>query len=119
MDLLPAVGGILPGTEGIVEVAVTGVTTAFATTAWRGAEAAPCIWVRALTGDGTAIWVDTTAMTGAETGARAGVGTWTDEGSEAETRSGVELVAAAAAETWGTDLADTGDKAGAGAETCI
>lgn len=117
--MLPAVGGTSPGTEGIVEVAVTGVTTAFATTAWRGAEAAPCIWVRALAGDGTAIWVDTTAMTGAETGARAGVGTWTDEGSEAETGNGVELVDAAATETWGSGLADTGDRAGRGTEPCI
>lgn len=93
---------------------MTDVTTAFATTVRRGAEAAPCIWVTALAGDGTAIWVDTTAVTGAETGARAGVGTWTDDGSEAETGNGVELVDAAATETWGSGLTSTGDKAGRG-----
>lgn len=66
------------------------------------------IWVGALARDGTAIWVDTTAITGAETGARAGVGTWTGEGREAETGIWVLL-----------DKPETGAKAGAGAVTCI
>lgn len=35
--------GTLPGTEGVVEVAVTGVTTAFATAAWRGT--GPVAWI--------------------------------------------------------------------------
>lgn len=53
-------------------------------------------------------------MTGAETGARAGVGTWTGEGREAETGIWAELVAA----TWAAALTETGAKAGAGAVTC-
>lgn len=65
------------------------------------------------------MWVDTTAMMGAETGARAGVGTWTGEGREAETGIGTELgLAAAAGASWGTALIGTGDKAGGGAVGC-
>lgn len=77
------------------------------------------ICVRALAGDGTAIGVDTMAMTGAETGASAGVGNVTAEGREAEAWIWDELAAAAvaaAAATWTGDLTETGDKAGAGAE---
>lgn len=58
--------------------------------------------------DGPAIWVDTTAMTGAETGARAGVGTWTGEGRDAETGIWAEL-----------EGPEMGAKAGAGAATGI
>lgn len=47
--------------------------------------------------EGIAIWVDTTAMTGAETGARAGVGAWTEEGREAEPGICAELMSAAVA----------------------
>lgn len=46
-------------------------------------------------------------MTGADTGARAGVGTWTGEGREAE--AGIWVV---------LERPDTGAKAGAGAVTC-
>lgn len=54
-----------------------------------------------MAGDGTAICVDMTAMTGAETGARAGVGAWTGEGREAEMGTGTELgPAAATPATW-------------------
>lgn len=63
------------------------------------------IWVRALAGDGTAIWL---AMTGADTGARAGVGTWTGDGREAETGIWAALT-----------RPETGAKAGAGAAMCI
>lgn len=69
--------------------------------------------------DGTAMWVDTTAMTGAETGARAGVGAWTGEGREAETGIWAKLMSAPAAATWLPALTDTGDKTGAGAVTCV
>lgn len=49
-------------------------------------------------------------MMGAETGARAGVGTLTGEESEAETGIWAEVVAAAVAvqETWGTGLTEAG-----------
>lgn len=55
MSLCGGLGGGLPGTEGVVEVAVTGVTTALATAAWNGTAAAAWIWVSALAGEGTAI----------------------------------------------------------------
>lgn len=57
-------------------MAVTGVTTALAIAAWRGMGTVAWIWAGALAGDGTAIWVDRAAV-GAETEARAGVGTGT------------------------------------------
>lgn len=71
-------------------------------------------WIGVLAGEGAAIWVDTTAMTGAETGARAGVGTATGEGREAETGIWTGLVV-----TWTGGLTETGAKAGAGAFVCI
>lgn len=92
----------------MVEVAVTGVTMAFAIAACSGTEGAGCICVGALAGDGMETWVDTMAMTGAETGARADVGIWTGEGSEAET--GI------CAESWEPGLAETG---GRGEDVCI
>lgn len=66
------------------------------------------IWVRAWAGDGAAMWLDTTAMRGAETGARAGVGTWTGEGREAEAGTWAEFKGP-----------ETGAKAGVGVVTCI
>lgn len=45
----------LPGTEGVVEVAVTGVTTAFAAAVSGGTETAERIWVAGLAGDGTGL----------------------------------------------------------------
>lgn len=53
-------------------------------------------------------------MIGEETGARAGVGTWTGEGRDAEMGIWAEIVAAA----WAVALAVTGAKAGAGAVAC-
>ena len=105
---------LLPGTEGVVEVAVTGVTTALATVACRGTGAVAWTWVSALAGDGTAIWVDTTPMTGAETGARAGVGTGTADGREEVACIGAELVEATVTATWAA-LTETGANAVAGA----
>lgn len=72
-----------------------------------------------MAGDGTAMLVDTTAMTGAETGARAGVGTWTGEGREAEAGIWAELVVAAVAATWAAVLTETGATAGAGLKACV
>lgn len=57
-------------------------------------------------------------MTGAETGARAGVGTGTAEGREADACIWGGLVAGSIAATWAV-LTGTGATAGAGAVTCI
>lgn len=53
-------------------------------------------------------------MTGAETGVRAGYGTGTGEGREAETGAWAEI-----AETWAAVLTETGAIAGTGAGTYI
>jgi len=67
------------------------------------------IWANVLAGDGTAMWVETTAKTGAETGARAGVGTRTGEGREAE----AGIWAALEAATWAAAMNESGARAGA------
>lgn len=79
-----------------------------ATAAWSGMGAVAWIWVSAFAGEGAAMCVETTAMRGAETGARAGVGTWTGEGREAEMGIWEEL-----------EGPETGAKAVAGAVTFI